>query len=84
MIILEKKISFFERYNHILENILHPEVIYIDEELIWKRFRKEFVINHLKLRKIKYKIPEILENLSNNDIYHALVKSCGTIIKEIM
>ena len=84
MIILEKKISFFERYNHILEDILHPKVIYIDEELIWKRFRKEFVINHLKLRKIKYKIPEILENLSNNDIYHALVKSCGTIIKEIM
>lgn len=83
MLILEKKISFLERYNNILNETLRPEVIYIDEELIWKRFRKSFGLSHLKLNNLKNFTPNILENLSNDEIYRAILKSCGNIINEI-
>ena len=49
MLILEKKISFFERYNTILKDILKPEIIYLDQKLVWKRFRKNFGLSHIKL-----------------------------------
>jgi hypothetical protein len=83
MLILEKKISFHERYNNILNDTLKPEIIYLDEKLIWKRFRKIFGLSHLKLNNLRNTSPIILENLSNNEIYLAILRSCGSIINEI-
>lgn len=83
MLILEKKISFFERYSIILNDTLRPEIIYLDKELIWKRFRNIFGLTHLKLNNLRNSSPNILENLSNDEIYRAILKSCGSIIKEI-
>jgi len=83
MLILEKKISFHERYNDILNEILRPEIIYLDEKLIWRRFRKIFGFSHLKLNNLKKYSPLILENLSNHEIYQTILRSCGTIINEI-
>lgn len=84
MIILEKKMSFFERYNAILSDTLRPEIIYLDEQLIWKRFRKIFGFSHLKLNNHNQTIPQVLTNLSNYEIYRAILKSCREIIKDIM
>ena len=83
MIILEKKMNFFERYDMILRDTLRPEIIYLDEQLIWKRFRKIFGFSHLKLNNLKNSLPIILENLSNHEIYQAILRSCGSIINEI-
>ncbi len=83
MLILEEKISFFERYNTILKDILKPEIIYLDEKLIWKRFQKYFGFLHLKLNNLKGFSPMILETLSNHEIYQAILRSCGSIINEI-
>ena len=84
MLILEEKISFFERYNSILKDILKPEIIYIDEKLIWRRFRKSFAISHIKLNNHNQTIPQVLTDLSNYEIYQAILKSCGEIVKEII
>ena len=83
MLILENRINFFERYKAILRDILRPEIIYLDEQLIWKRFRKIFGFLHLKLNNLKDFSPMILETLSNHEIYQAILRSCGSIINEI-
>ena len=83
MLILEKKISFHERYNNILNDTLRPEIIYLDEKLIWKRFRKIFGFSQLKLNNLRKISPIVLENLSNHEIYQAILRSCGSIISEI-
>lgn len=83
MLILEEKMSFFERYNTILNDTLKPEIIYIDKELIWKSFRKYFCLTHLKLEILRGNTPIVLENLSNHEIYHTILTSCRDIIKEI-
>lgn len=83
MIILEKKMNFFERYNAILSDALRPEIIYLDEQLIWKRFRTLFGFPHLKLNNLVNFSPIILENLSNHELYQAILRSCGSIISEI-
>jgi len=84
MLILENKISFIERYNRILKKTLRPKIIYLDERLIWKRFRKIFGLYHQKLKYLKNNPPEILENLSDDEIYRSILKSCGSIIEEIL
>jgi len=83
MLILEEKISFFDRYNTILNDTLKPEIIYLDKELIWKSFRKLFSLHHLKLEILRENTPLVLENLSNDEIYQAILKSCRSIINEI-
>ena len=83
MLILEEKMSFFERYNTILNDTLKPEIIYIDKELIWKSFRKHFSLHHLKLEILRKNTPLVLENLSNHEIYRTILTSCSDIIKEI-
>jgi len=83
MLILEEKISFFERYNTILNDTLRPEIIYLDKELIWKKFRNIFGLPHLKLNNLRNFSLNILENLSNDAIYQTILKSCGNIINEI-
>ena len=84
MLVLENKISFIERYNRILIKTLKPEIIYLDERLIWKRFRKTFGHYHQKLKYLKNNTTEILENLSDDEIYRSILKSCGSIIKEML
>jgi len=83
MLILERKISFLERYSNILKETLKPEIIYMDEKLIWKRFRNIFGLHHLKLINLRIFSPNILDNLSNDEIYQAILKSCRSIINEI-
>ena len=83
MLILEKRSTFFERYNKILNETLKPEIIYLDKELIWKEFRKIFSLHHLKLGKLGQNTPVVLKSLSNHDIYHNIVRSCRAIIKMI-
>ena len=83
MLILEKKISFFKRYNTILKEIIKPEIIYLDDKLIWKRFRINFGLSHIKLNNYNQTIPQILTDLSNDEIYRAILKSCGELVKDI-
>lgn len=84
MLILEEKISFFERYNIILKDILKPEIIYLDEKLIWKRFQKYFGLSHIKLNNHHRTIPQVLTDLSNDEVYRMILKSCSELIKDII
>ena len=84
MLILEKKSTFCERYNSILKDVLKPEIIYLDEKLIWRRFRKSFGLSHIKLNNHNQTIPQVLTDLSNYEIYQAILKSCREIVKEII
>ena len=84
MLILEEKISFFERYNTILKDIVKPEIIYLDEKLIWKRFRKYFGLSYIKLNNHNQTIPQVLTDLSNDDVYLMILKSCRELVKDII
>jgi len=84
MLILDEKISFFERYNTILKDILKPEIIYLDEKLIWKRFRKYFGLSHIKLNSHYQTIPQVLTELSNDEVYNTILKSCSDLVKDII
>ena len=84
MLVLERKINFLDRYHKILQETLKPDVINIDESLIWKRFRGLFDLKWLKYGDLKGTAPEILERLTDDEIYRAILKSCGSIIKEML
>jgi hypothetical protein len=84
MLALERKMNFLGRYHKILEETLKPDVINIDENLIWKRFRGLFGLKWLKYGDLKGVVPEILKKLTNDEIYRAILKSCGSIIKEML
>lgn len=84
MLALERKMDFLGRYHKILQETLKPDVIKIDERLLWKRFRGLFDLKWLKYGDLKGAAPEILEKLTDDEIYRAISKSFGSIIKEML
>jgi len=84
MLILEKKITFLERYNNIFKKTLKPEIIYLDEKLVWKRFLKNFGLKCSKLKHLKNYNLENLNHLKDDEIYKTIVKCCSSLIKEII
>ena len=80
----QSRIEFLEKWNDVVDEIMKNGVIWVERNLMWKKF--------CQLNEIKAKKPDVISNLdlmkldrlSDGDLYRELLKSCCSAILDVI